>query len=485
MSSLSNSDSDQSLRTNVAVIGSGPGGYVAAIRLGQLGKSVILIEKEKLGGVCVNVGCIPSKALISASKLVKNARSAAKMGIDAQVAVNIERLQKWKQSVVDKLVNGISILCRVNNVRVINGEAKFLSQNELEIREVGSERTRRIEFDDAIIASGSSPIEIPSLKHDGSRIISSTDALGLSQVPKRMLIVGGGVVGLEIGMAYANLFGTELTIVEFLDQLLPGIDPDLVNVVSKRLRRLGANVHLKSKVKSAKVIADWVSVTFEDSGGSEHSVDVENVLVSVGRRPNTARLGLEKVGVQLDENGFIKVDKQMRTSTQNIYAVGDVVGGPLLAHKASREGVVAAEVISGMQSSFDNVVIPSAIFTDPEIAVAGLSPHDADVKGIEIKTGKFPFLANGKALTYPDVDGFAKVISEKQTGRILGVEVVGEDSSDLISEASLALEMGATLEDVASTIHPHPTLPETLMEAAENALGKAIHIQNRPSSRSE
>ncbi len=468
---------------DVAIIGSGPGGYVAAIRLGQLGKKVVLIEREKIGGVCLNVGCIPSKALISAGKLVKDAKSAGKMGINAQISVDIKKLQEWKESVVTRLTSGVSLLCKSYKVQVVYGTAKFLSNTELELERSEGKGKVRVHSKNIIIATGTSAIDLPSARFDGTRIISSTEALALTEIPRRMLLIGGGVIGLEIGMAYSNLFGTELTIVELTDQLLPGTDIELVNVVSRNLDKLGAKIYLKSKFKSASTnISNKIKAVFETSDGSEKSSEVDYVLVGVGRRPNTAGLGLEKAGVELNENGFVKVDKQMRTNVPNIFAIGDVSGGPLLAHKASKEGVVAAEVISGMNSSADFQAMPSAIFADPEIATVGISPAEARSRGVELSIGKFPFSANARALTSPNSEGFVKIIADKSSGVVLGVGIVGPESSNLISEASLAIEMGSSLEDIGLTVHPHPTLPEALMEAAENALGKAIHIQNRPNS---
>lgn len=464
---------------DVAIVGSGPGGYVAAIRLGQLGKSVALIERDKIGGVCLNVGCIPSKALINAGKLVKNARNASKMGIDASVKVDPARLQEWKQSVVNKLTSGVSLLLKSYKVKVIHGTAKLLSANELEVNEEGGSASI-IRFENVIIATGSSPIEIPSIKFDGRRIISSTEALSLPMPPKKMLIVGGGVIGLEIGMAYSNLFGTQLIVVELLDQLLPGVDLDLVNLVSRSLQKMNAKIYLKSKVKGVSIAIDSAKVIFETPDGKENTEEVDVVLVSVGRKPNSSSIGLEAPGVKLDEKGFVKVDRQMRTNVPNVFAIGDVTGAPLLAHKASREGIVAAEVIAGQNSSFDNVAIPSAIFTDPEIAVTGLSSAEITTRGIKTVTGKFPFQANGRALATTEAEGFTKIMADADSGLILGAGIVGQEASDLISEITLAIEMGATLEDIALTVHPHPTLPETIMEAAENALGKAIHVTNRP-----
>lgn len=473
------STQDDIVATDAVVIGSGPGGYHAAIRLGQLGKKTLLIEKDKIGGVCLNVGCIPSKALITVSKLVRSTRAASKMGIESQVSIDLEKLQNWKQSVVNRLTSGVESLCKQNHVEILRGSARFVSQTEIEVMLSDGEAKRKVRFNDAIIATGASSVELPNVKFDGKRIISSTEALELREPPKKMLLIGGGVIGLEIGMAYADLFGTQLIIVEILDQLLPGTDIELVNVVSRNLERLGARINTKSKVLSTTASEDHVDVHFETPDGKTQKVSVDYVLLGVGRKPNSMNLALDKAGVELSEKGFIKVDKQMRTNIRNIFAIGDVIGGPLLAHKAMKEGIVAAEVICGKNSAADFQTMPAAIFTDPEIAVVGISENEVRARGIEPVVGKFPFLASGRALAANESEGFVKIIGEKDSGLILGVEIVGNEASDLISEASLAIEMGATLEDVGLTVHPHPTLPEALMEAAENALGKAIHIANR------
>jgi dihydrolipoamide dehydrogenase len=476
--------SDEKLAVDVAVIGSGPGGYVAAIRAGQLGKKVALIEKDRIGGVCLNIGCIPSKALITAGKLVKNVHGAGKMGIDATVTVDISKLQAWKLGVVNRLTSGVEFLCKQNHVQIIRGTARFASKNELVISQNPPAKEITLSFEYAIIATGTTSIELPSVRFDGQRIISSTEALELTTPPKSMLLIGGGVIGLEIGTAYANLFGTRLAIVELLDQLLPGTDLDLVDPVRKNLEKIGTKIYLKSKVKSASVRDGSVEVQFETSEGATERLEAEYVLVGIGRKPNTGELSLDKVGVSLNQKGFVTVNKRMQTNVPNIFAIGDVTGGLLLAHKAMKEGIVAAEVISGENSEADFQAMPAAIFTDPEISIVGLSQSQAEKSGKEILVGKFPFSASGRALASGESDGFAKVIAEKDSGIILGIEIVGHGASDLISEASLAIEMGATLDDIALTIHPHPTMPEAIMEAAENALGKAIHIPNRRSSRS-
>ena len=452
------------------VIGGGPGGYVAAIRLGQLGRETMLVERETLGGICVNVGCIPSKTIVRAAKLMKEIQRAQDFGIEtSQPKMNLQKLQIWKKSVVDRLTQGIAYLCKGNKVSVVYGEAEFQGPHQVEIK--GKEGTRVVDADNVIIATGSRPVEIPSFKFDGEFIITATEALSFAEAPQNFVIIGGGVSGLELGMAYAR-FGSHVTVIEMLDQLLPGTDIDLVRVVERTLRKLGVETHLKARAKWAKE----GKVGAQLSDGKEIEVPADKVMVVVGRRPNSDRIGLEATGVKMDQGGFIQVDAQMRTNVPGIYAIGDVVGQPLLAHKASKQGIVAAEVIAGEASAADFKAIPGAIWTDPEIATVGLTETEAKKQGYEVIVGKFPFTALGRAVAVGETEGFIKVVADKKSEQILGVHMVGAEVTDLISEAALAIEMGATLDDLALTVHPHPTLPEALMGATEAAKGKAIDI---------
>ncbi len=457
-------------KAEAVVLGGGPGGYVAAIRLGKLGKETILVEKNNLGGVCLNIGCIPSKALIRVAKLKRRLEAARQIGVDVSgIKIDLPKVQAWKQGVVDKLTSGVDYLCKGNNVKIIKGTGTFNGSNGLEVKTASE--TEIIEAKNTIIATGSRPFELPSFKFDGTRIITSTEALSLTEVPRNLVVIGGGVTGLEIGTMYAEL-DSKVTVIEMLDQLLPGTDIDLVRIVERSLRRLGVEYHVKSKAKEyrdGKVFTD-----LED--GKEKSFEADKVLVTVGRRPNSDQIGLEKAGVKTDSHGFIQVDTKMQTNIPGIYAIGDVVGPPMLAHKASKEGIVAAEVIAGMSSEADFRAIPGVIFTDPEIATVGLTEAQAKEKGHEPIVGKFPFTALGRALLAGETEGFVKIVADKNTDLVLGVHIVGDEASDIISEAALAIEMGATLEDIALTIHPHPTLPEAIMEASEAAKGKAIHI---------
>jgi len=460
-------------KTEAAVLGGGTGGYVAAIRLGQLGKETVLIERENLGGVCVNIGCIPSKALIRVAKLKQRIEAAKQIGLEVSgVKVDFAKVQTWKQSVVDRLVSGIDYLCKGYNVKIVKGTGRFKEAHQLEV--TGATGTEIIHAKDIIIATGSRYFDLPGFRFDGTSIISSTEALSLQEVPKNLVVIGGGVSGLELGTMYAQL-GTKVTVVEMLDQLLPGTDIDLVRILERSLRKLGVIYHVKSRAKEFR--DGKVYATLED--GKDAAFDADKVLVTVGRRPNSDGIGLENVGVKTDSHGFIQINKKLQTSLPGVYAIGDVVGPPMLAHKASKEGIVAAEVIGGLNSEADFRAIPGVVFTDPEIATVGLTETQAKQQGYDPIVGKFPFTALGRAVLAGETEGFAKVVADKSSNLVLGVHIVGSEASDMISEAALAIEMGATLEDIGFTVHPHPTLPESIMEAADAAKKKAINILQR------
>ncbi len=463
----------------VVVIGGGPGGYGCAIRLGQLKQKVVCVEKEEVGGVCLNWGCVPSKALISASHTYEKVKlHGATMGILADgVRVDPNKMQDWKDGIVKKLTGGIRGLFKGNGVDLVVGEARVTGPRTVEVktREGGTETLEATKA--IVVATGSSTIEIPSFKFDGKQIIGAREAVSLRDVPKRLLVIGGGVIGLELGMVYQK-FGSELTVVEATASLLPGVDPDCTAVVEKKLLKLGGKVFKNAKAMGYEKSGAGVAVKVDLGGGKHDTFLADVVLVAVGMRPNGGGLGLEEIGVKV-ERGFVPTDPQGRTNVDGIYAIGDVSGHPMLAHKATKEGEVIAEVIAGHRAAKDWVSIPAAIFTDPEIAVAGLTEGQAKEKGIEVRVGKFPFAALGRAMAVHETEGFFKVIADKKTNELLGVHIVGAEASDLISEGALALEMHAFLEDIGLTIHPHPTLGEGMMEAAMNGLGHAIHILNR------
>jgi len=457
------------------VIGAGPGGYPCAIRLGQQGIKTLIIEKENWGGVCLNVGCIPSKALITAGKRYEEIQHAETMGISVsgKVGIDMKALQKWKDSIVTRLTGGVSSLLKGNKVDQLIGEARIVGPNEVAVNTKDGER--RITADNIVIATGSSPIEIPGFSFKDGPVLDSTKALALSKVPKKLVVIGGRYIGLEMGSMLAKL-GTEVTVVEMMDQVLPGFDKDVVRVIGRRLKKSGVKTLLKTKALGWSKSGKGIVVDVETPKGKE-SLDADYVLVTVGRRPNSKGIGAEELGLTMD-GPFIKVDKQLRTSVPSIYAIGDVAGQPMLAHKASHEGEVAAEVIAGHDVANDARQVPAVVFTDPEIATAGIDEATAAERG-PIKVGKVPFAAIGRALTTGDTDGFIKVIIDADTKLVLGVTIVGAHASDLISEASLAIEMYAEALDVGLTIHPHPTLGEGVMEAAKAALGEAIHVINK------
>jgi len=469
------------IRADAVVLGSGPGGYVCGIRLGQLGVKTIVVERDAPGGVCLNVGCIPSKALIHAAKTYEKFTKAADMGIVAKSApaVDMKKMQEWKGGVVNKLTSGVKQLLKSNGSELLFGTARLerggADGHKVIVESKGEKRT--ITSKNVVIATGSRPIAIPGFEVDQKRVLDSTGALDLDDVPKRLVVIGGGYIGLELGTVYAKL-GSKVTVVEALDTVLAGMDKDCVRVVAQKLRKMGIEVLLRAKAVKWEKRADHAVVTVARADG-EATIDADRILVSVGRRPNTDSLGLDQVGVTMDAKGFVAVDSQMRTNVVGIYAIGDAAGGVLLAHKASKEAEVVAEVIAGHRAAMDARTIPAVVFTDPEIASTGMTEDEATAAGHKIKVGRFPFAALGRALSVNDADGFVKVVADAASEELLGVHVVGNGGSDLISEGTLAIEMGAVLQDLQLSVHPHPTLSEAVMEAAAAARGEAIHIVNR------
>ena len=461
--------SGQAIHAEVVVLGAGPGGYTAAFRAADLGKQVVLIEKHtSLGGVCLNVGCIPSKALLHVAKVISEADEVAHHGVTfAKPAIDIDKIRGWKESIIGKLTGGLKQLAKQRKVQVIQGTAKFTSPNSISVQTPEGEKV--ITFDNAIVAAGSSVSRIPGFPYDDPRIIDSTGALALQDVPKRMLILGGGIIGLEMATVYDAL-GSKITVVELMDQLIPGADKDMVKPLHNRIAKRYEAIFLKTKVTKIEALNEGLRVTFEGEQAPEPQL-YDRVLMAVGRRPNGREIGAEAAGLIVNERGFIPVDKQMRTNVANIYAIGDIVGDPMLAHKAVHEGKVAAENIAGHKAFFEPLTIPSVAYTDPEIAWMGLTETQAKAQGIAYEKGSFPWAASGRALSVGREEGTTKVLLDPKTRRILGAGIVGVNAGELIAEAVLALEMGADMEDIGLTIHPHPTLSETLCFAAEMAEG--------------
>ena len=462
------------LETEVVVIGAGPGGYTAAFRAADLGKKVVLVERFPiLGGVCLNVGCIPSKALLHVAKVVDEASESAAVGVSfGKPEIDLDQVRAGKQSVVNKLTGGLKGLAKQRKVTVVQGIGKFENANELLV--TGDDGTTKISFEQAVVACGSSPTKIPNFPYDDPRLMDSTGALELEEIPKKLLVIGGGYIGLEMASVYHGL-GSAVSVVEFMPSLLPGADADLVKPLQKRLLGKLADIQLSTKVTGIKPQKNGLKVSFENSDG-ESSALFDRVLVSVGRRPNSAMFDAEKAGIKVNERGFVVVDKQMRTSVNNIFAIGDIAGDPMLAHKAVHEGKVAAEVISGMKSAFDPLAIPAVVFTDPEVAWAGVTEAEAKQQGLKYGKGVFPWAANGRSLSLHRDEGMTKILFEQETNRVIGVGIVGPGAGDLIAEGVLAIEMGADAEDIGLTIHPHPTLSETMGMAAEVFEGSVTDI---------
>ncbi|RUL76628.1 dihydrolipoyl dehydrogenase [Dyella choica] len=453
------------LECKLVVLGSGPGGYTAAFRAADLGVDTVLVERyASLGGVCLNVGCIPSKALLHAAAVIDEAEAMAAHGVSfGKPKLDLDKLRSFKNKVVGQLTGGLAGMAKQRKVRVVQGVGTFVSPNEMEIDTAEGKKLLRFEY--AIIAAGSQAVRLPAFPWDDERIMDSTGALELKDVPAKLLVVGGGIIGLEMATVYCAL-GSEVTVVEFMDQIIPGSDADLIKPLAKRLNGKLKGVHLKTKVVEAKATKKGIEVSYEGESIPETSV-FDRVLVSVGRSANGNKIGADKAGVAVTERGFINVDTQMRTNVAHIFAIGDLVGQPMLAHKATHEAKVAAEVVAGMKSHFDARVIPSVAFTDPEIAWVGVTEREAKEKGLKIGVGKFPWAASGRAIGIDRTEGFTKLLFDEETHRVVGGAIVGPHAGDLISEIALAIEMGAEAADIGLTIHPHPTLSESVGMAAE------------------
>ncbi len=454
------------IECRIVVLGAGPGGYTAAFRAADLGLDTVLIERyDTLGGVCLNVGCIPSKALLHAAKVIDEAAHAADIGIRfGAPKIDIDTLRGYKEKVVGQLTKGLAGMAKQRKVRTVTGTGAFISANEIEVDSADGKKLVR--FEQAIIAAGSQAVKLPGLPWDDPRLMDSTDALDLADVPKRLLVVGGGIIGLEMACVYDAL-GSEVTVVELADQLMPGADPDLVKPLAQRIaKRYGGGIHLTTKVTGISAEKKGLKVVFEGDKAPEAQL-YDRVLVSVGRIPNGGKIGADRAGVQVTERGFIPVDKQMRTNVPHIFAIGDLVGQPMLAHKATHEGKLAAEVAAGEKKEWVARVIPSVAYTDPEIAWVGITETEARAQGLKVGVGKFPWAASGRAIGVGRTEGFSKLVFDEETHRVIGAGIVGVNAGELIAEAALAIEMGAEAADIGLTIHPHPTLSESVAMAAE------------------
>ncbi|KUE79518.1 dihydrolipoyl dehydrogenase [Aeromonas schubertii] len=464
------------IKTQVVVLGAGPAGYSAAFRAADLGLDTIIVERySTLGGVCLNVGCIPSKALLHVAKVIEEAKALAEHGIVfGEPKTDITKIRLWKEKVINQLTGGLAGMAKMRKVQVVNGLGKFTGPNTLEVE--GADGKTTVTFDNAIIAAGSRPVKLPFIPHDDPRVWDSTDALELTTVPGKLLVLGGGIIGLEMGTVYSSL-GSEIDVVEFADQLVPAADKDIVRVYTKRVAKK-FNIMLETKVTAVEAREDGLYVSFEGKQAPAEPVRYDNVLVAVGRVPNGKLLDAEKAGVAVNERGFIEVDKQLRTNVPHIHAIGDIVGQPMLAHKGVHEGHVAAEVIAGKKHYFDPKVIPSIAYTEPEMAWVGLTEKEAKEKGITFEVASFPWAASGRAIASDCSDGMTKLIFEKETGRVIGGAIVGTNGGELLGEIGLAIEMGADAEDIALTIHAHPTLHESVGLAAEVFEGSITDLPN-------
>ena len=465
---------DADLHAEVLVLGSGPGGYTAAFRAADLGKQVVMVERhERIGGVCLNVGCIPSKALLHTAQIINEAEEMSHHGVKFnKPQIDIRELESWKSSVVNQLTGGLKALAKTRKVTIVQGEGSFTSPNTLKVEGPDGEKT--ISFDHCIIAAGSRVTKIPVFPNDDPRMMDSTDALELEDVPEKLLVIGGGIIGLEMATVYDAL-GSKITVVELQDSLIPGADKDIVKPLLKRVEQKYDNIYLNTKVSNIEPKEDGLLVTFEGKDAPEQAM-FDKILVAVGRSPNGKLINAEAAGVIVTDYGFIETDGQMRTNVPHIFAIGDIVGQPMLAHKATHEGKVAAEVIAGQKSVFEPMTIPSVAYTDPEVAWMGMSEDEAKKQGIDYVKGAFPWAASGRSLSLGRDEGLTKAIFEKETGRLIGAGIVGPNAGELIAEAVLALEMGADAEDIGLTIHPHPTLSETLGFAAEMAEGSITDL---------
>ncbi|MFD1686717.1 dihydrolipoyl dehydrogenase [Halobellus litoreus] len=470
---------DIATATDLLVIGAGPGGYVAAIRGAQKGLDTTLVEKDAYGGACLNRGCIPSKAFIHGADVVHDAATAEDLGIHADPAVDMSRMQAWKSGVVDQLTSGVEKLCKANGVSLLEGTASFEDEHTARIAHGGEgQGMETVEFEHAVVATGSRPIQVPGFEFADEPVLSSEDLLQMESLPDRLVVVGAGYIGMELSTMLTKL-GTDVTVVEMLDDVLPGYESDVQRTIRSRAESLGIEFHFGEGASGWEETGDGVVVTTETEDGETSEYLGDAVLVAVGRQPVTDTLELESIGLEPDENGFLATDDRARTDVENVFAVGDVAGEPMLAHKASAEGIVAAEVAAGEPAALDQQAIPAAVFTDPEIATVGMTEAEADEAGFDPVVGEMPLRASGRALSMGESEGFVRIVADEESEIVLGGQLVGPNASELVAEVALAVEMSATLEDVAGTVHTHPTLAEAVMEAAENAQGQAIHTLNR------